>query len=99
MDNLYKSRLVNKPLFDGKYVFELMDTHGLPLEIVNEKLRELDTGFNVITFIESAIESKNYTYQTIKNRLVQAMVFDVELREEFTHIIDSWWRWKTKTRK
>ena len=60
-------------MLDGKKIFELMDTYGLPLEIINLELRKHQLCFNVVEFIEAALASKNFTYNTIKRQLLKAM--------------------------
>lgn len=40
--------------YSGEDVFKLVDTHGLPLEIVNMQLREVGGWFDVTEFISAA---------------------------------------------
>jgi len=74
-------------MLSGEAIFGLMDTHGLPLEIINEELRSRQMCFNVVEFAESALASNNFTYEKIKGRLVEAML--PEKREEFAIELDS----------
>ena len=60
-------------LINGNQIFKLMDTHGFPLELANDVMRQHGMGFNVIEFIEAALASKNFTYDRIKARLLSSM--------------------------
>lgn len=64
------------PVLNGELVFWRMDTIGLPLEIINEVLREHSMCFDVVSFVNAAINSKNFTYQTIRKRLREGMLDD-----------------------
>jgi len=75
-------------MLSGEAIFGLMDTHGLPLEIINEELRSRQMCFNVVEFVETALASNNFTYEKIKDRLVEAML--PEKREAFIAELDSW---------
>lgn len=74
-------------MLSGKEIFRIMDTHGLPLEVITEEVRNKQMCFNVVEFVEVALASKNFTYKTIKNRLLEAML--PEKREEFAAELDS----------
>lgn len=74
-------------MLSGKAIFRLMDTQGLPLSVINEILRTKQMCFNVVEFVEAALASKNFSYKTIKNRLLEAMLS--EKREEFAIELDS----------
>lgn len=41
-------------MYDGHEIFKLVDTYGLPLDIINLILREEGSAFNAAQFIESA---------------------------------------------
>lgn len=41
-------------MVNGGEVFKLMDTYGLPLDIIVMELREKKMGFNVVEFIVAA---------------------------------------------
>lgn len=69
-------------IVDGAIIFKIMDTHGTPLEIINEMLRAEGAGFSVIQFVEAALASKNYTYETIKRRLLADFVGDKEFMSQ-----------------
>lgn len=56
-----------KPIIDGKFIFYLVDSVGLPLDIINEELRESGIGFDVEGFIRAAKKSTNYTIKRLKN--------------------------------
>ena len=74
-------------IIDGKEVLSLVDSKGLPLEAVNIHLREKGMGFDVVQFVKAALASKNFTYDTIKQRLVEAML--PQNRDEFIKELDS----------
>ena len=74
-------------MLSGQAVFRLMDTHGLPLDFINEELMTHGLCFNVVEFVETALASKNFTYEKIKSRLVEAMLPDK--REAFVAEVDS----------
>lgn len=73
-------------MLSGREIFKLMDTHGLPLEIINEILRERGEAFNVVEFVDAAIESKNFTYEKIRGKLIEAML--PKHRADFTAELD-----------
>ena len=58
----------------GHDVFKLMDSCGLPLEIITEQCREKDMYFNVYEFIVSAYKSKNYSIDRLKVILKECVV-------------------------
>ena len=60
-------------LINGKQIFKLMDTHGFPLELANDVIRQHGMGFNVVEFVEAALASENFTYDRIKASLLSAM--------------------------
>ena len=37
----------NKSILSGDTIFKLMDTHGLPLDVITEILRRKDLGFDL----------------------------------------------------
>ncbi len=55
----------------GAEVFKLMDTHGLPLEIINQMLREKETFFSVPEFITAA-KSGGWPDKRIMHTLIGA---------------------------
>ena len=56
-------------MISGKKVFQIMDTHGIPLDIILEQLKDRGLVMNTIEFIESALVNKNFTEKTIKRIL------------------------------
>lgn len=52
-------------------VFSLMDAHGLPLDTIQDLLAERGMAFNVQAFCQAAIQSGNYTADSILERLRQ----------------------------
>jgi len=77
---------VEEEVISGAEIFKLMDTRGLPLEIINEELRIRGLAFNGVEFIEAALASKNFSYERIKERLVEAML--PQFRGEFELTLD-----------
>lgn len=41
-------------MYNGKDIFKLVDTHGLPLEIIVLELRDKKQHFNAVEFIQAA---------------------------------------------
>ena len=68
----------------GDKVFHLMDTHGVPLVVINDILREKGLAFNVVEFIEAALRSGNYTFEKIKARLLE----DINEKDRFMAELD-----------
>lgn len=64
-------------MLSGKEVFKLMDTHGLPLDIINMMLREKGDFFNIKEFIEEGHKSK-----WTRHRLYQTLISSTLLREQ-----------------
>jgi alanyl-tRNA synthetase len=54
---------------EGQGCFKLVDTYGLPLEVIYDRLQEYNMCIDVVGYIEAALESKNFTYETVKSRL------------------------------
>lgn len=42
-------------IVDGTFVFDLVDTYGIPIELVTDKLRGMGMGFNLPSFIDKAV--------------------------------------------
>jgi alanyl-tRNA synthetase len=61
----------------GQDIFRLMDSQGVPLELIAERLHSRGLAFNVNQFIAAALESKNYTYQRIRSKLMDAYTWTV----------------------
>lgn len=55
----------------GKTVFQLMDTHGLPFETINDELSAKDMAFNVLEFCEAAAASGNHKPHSISRLLCE----------------------------
>ena len=56
-------------ILDGKFVFYLMDSKGLPFPVICELLKERNCSFTSEPFIQAAIDSKNYTRATIVKKM------------------------------
>jgi alanyl-tRNA synthetase len=85
-------KLVNKSrIVDGAQIFKLVDSYGLPLEVITDRLREKGMGFNVVEFIQAALDSKNFTYKTIKPRLLDGFEGDKESMSQLLDgLADKW---------
>jgi len=59
------------PLMDGADVFRLMDSEGLPLDVIQDLLAEKGMGFNVVGFARAALASGNYGPQRTLELLEQ----------------------------
>ena len=65
-----------KSVINGAFVFKLMDTRGLPLEIITDGLRERNMVFDVAGFVEAADRSGNYKPGVLKERLKEVLPGD-----------------------
>jgi len=75
----------------GGDVFTLMDSRGLPLELLAETFRKKGIHININQLIEAALASGNYKAETIKGRVMEAfryVVSDREKWEEFNDRLD-----------
>jgi len=68
----------NKSILSGDTIFKLMDTHGLPLDVITEILRRKDLGFDLFGFIKAAKASKNYSKKRIRTILVDNAPLEVD---------------------
>lgn len=75
----------------GEFIFKLMDTHGLPFDIIQCELKDRGLAFNVVEFIHAAIKSKNFTRKRLTNLLLDHAPSD-EAREKVLEVIDHIWR-------
>lgn len=57
--------------YSGAEIFKLVDTHGLPLDIINMSLREKNAFFNCEEFIAAA-KTAGWTPKRIVNTLISA---------------------------
>jgi alanyl-tRNA synthetase len=55
-----------KNVLSGKIIFHLMDSQGLPFDIIMDILKEKSLSYNVYEFIEAAINSKNFTKERLR---------------------------------
>lgn len=58
-------------VYSGHDIFKLMDTHGLPLDVINMMLREQGDIFNAAEFIEAAKKS-GWPDKRILNTMISA---------------------------
>ena len=56
-------------VLDGAEIFHLMDSHGLPLDTIQDLLAEKGWAMDVVGFAQAAHKSGNYTRETILARL------------------------------
>lgn len=49
------------PVISGAFIFRLVDSIGLPLDILVQELKEKQFAFDMVGFIQAAKDSKNYT--------------------------------------
>ncbi len=64
----------NIAIVDGAVIFDLVDSKGFPLDIINDLLEENNLGFDVVGFIRKANQSKNYSNpDRLRILLVSAM--------------------------
>lgn len=50
-----------KPVVDGRWIFQLMDTQGLPFDMINEMLKEYGLCFDLGGFLVAAVKSGNFS--------------------------------------
>jgi alanyl-tRNA synthetase len=54
------------PIVSGAFIFQLIDSIGLPLDIVVQELKEKCLAFDMVGFIQAAKDSTNYTTKRLK---------------------------------
>jgi alanyl-tRNA synthetase len=59
-----------RPVIAGEHVFKLMDSHGLPFDLIQELLEENKLAYDVPGFIAAAHKSKNYSKERLTNLLI-----------------------------
>jgi alanyl-tRNA synthetase len=62
-----------KVVLSGTEIFKLMDSHGLPLDLINDMLRDNNMGFNVLEFVQAAYKSKNFK----RDRILRVLLRDL----------------------
>jgi alanyl-tRNA synthetase len=60
----------SRRVIDGAAVFRLMDTHGVPFEVIQEELRHRQLAFDVFAFCEAAANSRNWKPSRLVNLLL-----------------------------
>lgn len=73
-------------VFDGAWVFFMLDTHGLPLEIQAQRLARLGATFDAPTFVAAATKAgwkKSKTLRTLKEAFSILGVLDEKLLAEY----------------
>lgn len=66
MRNCLRNEVLN-----GETVFRMIDSDGIPFEVVCHILRERGIGFDLKQFVVSAYSSGNYTYTSLKKVLLR----------------------------
>lgn len=61
-----------EPIISGEFIFWMMDSQGVPLEVQLPILEEKGWGFSVPQFIEAAHASKNWSAEALYNKLSKA---------------------------
>jgi alanyl-tRNA synthetase len=64
----------------GEDIFRLMDSRGLPLELLVETFRKKGIRINIDQLIDAALASGNYTAEKIKARIMEAFRYVVSDR-------------------
>ena len=54
-----------RPVLSGSYLFTLMDSRGVPFDMLNEILREQQAAFDTREFIQAAHQSKNFSKECL----------------------------------
>lgn len=60
-------------IIDGEKIFQLVDRHGMPVAVINNKLRESGLGFNVVEFIGAA-RNAGWKDKSIRTALLDDML-------------------------
>ena len=58
-------------ILNGRDIFNLMDSQGIPFELICSILREKNIGFDIKQFAIAAYNSGNYTYDSLKKLLLR----------------------------
>lgn len=77
-------------IIKGEFVFKLMDSHGLPFDIILCELKDRGLAFDVMGFIIAAIKSKNFTKKRLTNLLLDHSPCQ-EAREAVRVSIEATW--------
>lgn len=75
-------------MYSGYDIFKLVDTHGLPLDIVNLMLREKGESFNTPEFIIAALKGK-WTPKRIELTLIASAKPDTDIEALRKRIIET----------
>lgn len=51
---------------NGAFIFQLIDSIGLPFDIIVQECKERQIAFDLLDFIRAARDSKNYTPKRLK---------------------------------
>lgn len=58
------------PVISGETIFKMIDSSGLPFDLVQELLRENNLAFDVNGFVLAAKKSKNYSRERLMGLLI-----------------------------
>lgn len=58
-------------IMPGNVVLRLMDEHGVPFELIQDRLREENSGFDVLDFLKSCEKNPNYGLEKGYKILIQ----------------------------
>lgn len=68
-----KTTQEERPVMSGELIFKLMDSHGMPLDLIQDLLEEHKFAFDVPVFITTAVKSKNYSQERLTDMLIPPM--------------------------
>lgn len=54
------------PVISGAFIFRLVDSIGMPLDLLIQELKDKHLAFDMLGFIQAAKKSKNYTPKRLK---------------------------------
>ena len=58
------------PVINGDLIFEMMDSHGLPVEFASDVLRRHGLAFDVAGFVRAALASGNFRSDRIRRAFI-----------------------------
>ena len=78
-----------KKVLNGKIVFEMMDTMGIPPSVSLLALEKHNMAFDVVAFIKAAKDSNNFTKEKIITILTVECSVDLEIEQKIKIIADA----------
>ena len=64
------------PVLDGKTIFRLMDSRGIPLDIIEEILEKEKCAFDILGFCRAVLSSPNMSFKALKSMLTARCISD-----------------------